>query len=262
MSILFFIFFCLIPPSHINAQTAELPQKKVGLGLGVGWLYDYPGAAQGRMRFLPFPVYRGRLFRMDRISGVSGDVYQDSRLDFSWNFIFQFPTQSRLIPVREGMPDLDWLLSLGPELKYVLYRSGHHNTFFRFPVRMNSCTNFSDRTRFCGISFNPGVRHVYRNQMIGEVTFRAEAFSHSTEYNQYFYEVRPEFATIERPQYSARAGFLGFVYGFFHSYPFDGWELSTSANIYDYSMAINQWSPLFIHKTNYAAFITISVDLY
>jgi hypothetical protein len=235
--------------------------SKWGVGLGTGWLNDYPGAAQGRLRFIPFPVYRGTLVRLDRISGVSGDVYNDTRLDFSWNFIFQFPTESSLIPIRQGMPDLDWVLSIGPQVKYYLYSSARHRLFFRMPIRMNTCTNFARRTQFCGIAFNPGFRHTIWLDDWGELTFRWETFSHSVEYQRYFYQVDSEYATANRPVFNARAGFLGFVYGFFHTMPFDGWELSTNVNLYDYSLAINQDSPLFIHKTNYAVFLAVVFDI-
>lgn len=253
--VLFFVlslWFCLCS----KAQA----QSKWALGLGTGWIQDYPGAAQGRLRFLPFPVYRGSIFRVDRISGVSGEVYNDSRVDFSWNFIFQFPTESSDIPVRAGMPDLDWLLSIGPQLKYYIYRHKNHKVFLRMPVRLNTCTNFSSRTRFCGVALNPGVRYATYYKGYGEFTLRAEAFSMSSEYQQYFYEVPPQYATPSRPAFHARAGFLGFVYGLFHIIPFDGWELSSSANVYDYSLSINQLSPLFLHKTNFSVFSAVTID--
>ena len=126
-SVPFFILFLLLLTPQIGQS-----KSKWALGLGSGWIQDYPGAAQGRIRFLPFPVYRGSIFRIDRISGVSGDVYNDSRVDFSWNFIFQFPTASEDIPARIGMPDLDWVLSLGPQFKYYIQRGEHHKTFFSF----------------------------------------------------------------------------------------------------------------------------------
>ena len=256
----FVLFFVFLLPINLPAESES--RSPWALGLGTGWLSDYPGAAQGRIRFLPFPVYRGSVFRIDRISGVSGDVYNNSKLDFSWNFIFQFPTESDQIPVRQGMPDLDWLLSLGPQFKYYFYRSSHHKLFFRIPVRINTCTNFSQRTRFCGVAFNPGLRHAMWVPDWGEFTFRWEAFSHSSEFQQYFFEVQPQYATAARPTFHARAGFLGFVYGMFHTLPFDGWNISTALNLYDYSLAINDESPLFVHKTNYAVFVAITVDLF
>ncbi len=253
--VLFFVFF--VP----SIARADAPPSKWGIGLGTGWLNDYPGSAQGRIRFLPFPVYRGTLVRLDRISGVSGDVFNNSRIDFSWNFIFQFPTNSSSIPIREGMPNLDWVLSIGPQIKYYLFRNQFHRFFFRMPMRLNSCTNFSTRTQFCGIVFNPGFRHSIWLKNWGELTFRFEGFFHSSEYQQYFYEVQDKYATPERPAYHAGAGFLGFVHGIFHSLPFDGWEISTSVNLYDYSLAVNQNSPLFVHKTNYALFFAFVFDI-
>ncbi len=254
--VLFFVFFL-----SLTIKTTADARSKWGLGLGTGWLPDYPAAAQGRQRYLIFPVYRGRFFRVDRVTGVSGEVYNDSRVDFSWNFIFQFPTDSELIPVRRGMQDLDWVLSLGPELKYFIYRSQSHKFYFRFPIRQNTCTNFSSRTRFCGIAFNPGFRHTYWSNSMGEFTIRAEAFSDSSEYQQYFFQVNPQQATPDREAFHARAGFLGFVYGLFHSLPFEGWDLSSAVSLYDYSLAINQRSPLFVHKTNVSVFFAVTIDL-
>ena len=159
------------------------------------------------------------------------------------------------------MPDLDWVLSLGPQFKYYIYRHRNHKTFFRFPIRVNTCTNFSNRTHFCGLAFNPGFRHSMWYKSSGEFTFRAEAFSHTSEFQKYFFEVPSEYATATRQAYHARSGFMGFVFGVSHILPFDGWELSSSANIYDYSLAINQNSPLFVHKTNYALFFAVTIDL-
>lgn len=244
----------------VKTEVAKDPSKWA-LGVGTGWLHDYPGAGQGRIRFLPFPVYRGSFFRVDRITGVSGEVYNDSKLDFSWNFIFQFPTDSDSIPVRRGMPNLDWLLSLGPQVEYNFLQTQHHKFFFRFPIRANTCTNFADRTRFCGIAFSPGVRHSIWYKNVGEFTIRAEAFWYSSEYSQYYYEVQSEYVTPLRQAYHAQAGFLGFVYGLFHSIPFDGWELSSSASVYDYNMNVNQDSPLFVLKTNFAVFFGVVIDI-
>ncbi|MCB0378687.1 MAG: MipA/OmpV family protein [Bdellovibrionales bacterium] len=249
-------FFLLITPS----LSAEEKKSKFALGVGAGWLHDYPGANQGRIRFLPFPIYRGKFFRMDRVSGVSGHVFDNSRLNFSWNFIFQFPTDSENIPARKGMPNLDWLLSLGPQLKYTLLQTSHHKTYFRFPVRINTCTNFSNRTRFCGISFNPGIRHSLRFTSLGEFTFRAELYAHSTEYSQYFYEVHPRYATPTRASYHAQAGYLGSVFGFFHSFPLRGWQIVSSFNVYDYNFNVNEDSPLFLQKTNYSVFFATTID--
>lgn len=252
--ILFFVWIAPLTKSYSQSG-------RWGMGVGTGYLPDYPAAAQNRMRYLIFPVYRGTFFRIDRVTGVSGEVYNDSRIDFSWNFIFQFPTQSKDIPIRSNMPDLDWVLSIGPELKYILHRGPYHKFFFRFPIRQNTCTNFASRTRFCGIAFNPGFRHTHWSSNWGEWTYRVEAFADSSEYQQYFFEVNPSYATTQRPSFHARSGFLGFVYGVMHTLPFENWELSTALNYYDYSLAINRNSPLFQQTNNWAVFLAVTFNI-
>ena len=197
---------------------------------------------------------------MDRIDGVSGRVYNDQAWRLAWSFIFQFPTESQDITIRRGMEDLDWMLSLGPMVERNIWTDYRNRFFFRFPVRLNTCTNFSTRTRFCGLTFNPGFRYSQHIGSWGEIIYRFEAFAYTQEYNEYYYEVNPSFEAPFRPSYHASAGFLGFVWGAIHTMPFEGWELVTAVNYYDYGLAEVRDSPLFQTPTNYSIFFAFSID--
>ena len=263
--VLFFALFLFLSASKGFAQDKDSNKKadrsKWALSLGLGWLHDYPAAGQGRVRLLPIPIYRGTFFRMDRVNGISGQVYKNTGLQLSWSFVFNFPTESKDIPIRAGMPDLDWLLSIGPQVRQVIWYNKDHTLFFRFPLRLNTCTNFSNRTQWCGLTFNPGLRHKINMDRLGQLTFRMEAFAHSSEHQQYYYEVHPNFARANRPSYHAKAGFLGLVYGIFHTLPFDGWDLSVVLNLYDYNGGVNKESPLAERTTNYMIFSAFTIDL-
>ena len=268
LALFFTLFFLVVGsptlakenPDKETKKKESLKQSKYALGLGFGWLQDYAGSDQGRLRFLPFPIYRGDTFRMDRIDGMSGRVYSDRTWRLAWSFIFQFPTESKDIPIRRGMGDLDWMLSLGPMVERTLWTDYRNRFFFRFPVRLNTCTNFSTRTQFCGLVFNPGFRYAQHLKGAGELIYRFEAFAHTQEYNRYYYQVNPDETNFERPAFHSKAGFLGFVWGVIHTLPFTGWELVTAINYYDYGLSVNRESPLFRTPTNYSIFFAVSID--
>ena len=249
--------------NQIQEKVFQQPQQrsKWGLGLGFGWLPDYPGAENTGFHFLPFPIYRGDRFRMDRLDGITGRVGNTSMWKLSWNFAFQFPTPSKKIRVRQSMANLDWLLSIGPMIQGTLWQSGKHRLVFRAPVRANLCTNFSKTWDFCGVSFNPGFRFHQDLEEHGNLIYRIEAFADTWEYNQYFYGVSAEDALPWRPAYKAAAGFLGWVAGVIHTWPLGSWDLVTALSYYDYSLSTNKASPLFLKPHNFSAFFALSIDL-
>ena len=261
--VLFFILFTLICAPQLSQakEKEDAGKSKWALSLGIGWLHDYPAAGQGRVRLLPIPIYRGTFFRMDRVNGVSGQVYKNTGLQLAWSFVFNFPTASSDIPIRASMPDLDWLLSAGPQVRQVIWFNDKHTLFFRFPIRFNACTNFSDRTRWCGLTFNPGFRHKMDLEKAGNITLRLEAFAHSSEHQKYYYEVEPQYARPNRPAYHAKAGFLGYVLGAFYTLPFEGWDLSMVVNLYDYGQSVNRESPLAQNDFNYMFFTAFTIEL-
>jgi outer membrane scaffolding protein for murein synthesis (MipA/OmpV family) len=250
-----------LPPNKKPNPDQTQQKSKWALGLGLGYLNDYPASKDARFHYIIYPVYRGTYFKIDRVNGVSGQLMNSNKIMYSWNFNFNFPTQSKDIPVRQGMPDLSWLFSIGPEIKFILWQSEWQEFFLKIPIRYNLCTNFLDDTRFCGISFNPGFRHNFSLKEFGEFTLRAEIFIESSEYQRYYFEVKPEFATANRRAFHAQHGYLGAVYGFFHSIDWKDFEVVSAFNVYDYEGSRNQSSPLFEKRFNWGIFIGVNVDL-
>jgi|GEM_PF-3159072 len=242
------------PPQHQKALW--------GLGLGFGWLPNYAGAKKSNFQYLPFPIYRGDRFRIDRLDGVSGRVGNTSQIKLSWSFIFQFPIEAKEIEVRRGMSDLDWFLGIGPLVKYTFWKKGKNEFFLRVPLRPNFCTNFRSTFQFCGLDVSPGLRFNHDLKKGGSIMYRFEAYSYTKEYHRYYYGVPRADATPERPAFDARPGFLGFLAGAVHTLPMKYWDFVTMATFYDYSLAVNRESPLFESPYNWALFFAVSVDLF
>ena len=117
--------------------------------------------------------------------------------------------------VREGMPELDYLVELDPQLIYKVKDfsfSGGGNA--RLNARLQARAVFS--TDFGGFDargfvFEPTLTYQQRGVFLPETGFSlALSATWATEKLQdYFYEVTSEYATAVRPAYNAQSGYLG-----------------------------------------------------
>lgn len=237
-----------------NPTPVDITESHWGVGVGYGWINDYPGAGQGRTRYLAVPTFKGKHVTIDRQEGIKGELLSQSRVKFSLSFSFLFPTDSDDIPVRAGMPDLDWTLQLGPELQIYLHRTKNHTMFVRLPFRFVTSTDF--RHRFDSREWNiaPSLRNIfYLGPGWGEIATRLEFDYASEGYNDYFYEVTPQFATAQRPAYDAKQGLMettiGINYSYYDLYP---WIFFFGGNMYFLGDAKNSGSPLLVKHRNHS----------
>lgn len=233
-------------------QASDVTESHWGIGFGGGWINDYPGAGQGRTRFLAVPTYKGKTITIDRQEGVRGDFVSQSRVKFSVSFSFLFPTDSADIPVRQGMPDLDWTLQLGPELQIYIIRNDFHTMFLRLPFRFVASTDFARRFDSREWNFAPSLRNIFNlGKGYGEIATRLELDYASEGYNDYFYEVAPQFATATRPAFNAQQGLMettvGINYSYYDMYP---WIFFIGGNLYFMGDAKNKGSALLVKNRN------------
>lgn len=213
----------------------------------------YPGAADHNFTLLPlpYPVYRGsRLHFGDDLDEIAeGRVFAGSRVNLDINFNVNFGADSEDIPVRQGMPDLDLLLEIGPELEIKLNSRPAVEGELLLALQLRAAVSFDgSNASGRGILFNPELE--YRlDQAFGtrnDWTLRWKSVWASEDYADYYYEVAPQFATMERPGFDASSGYIGseFRVGFVRQLSarlkFDG-----SARLWINHGAKNRQSPLF-----------------
>lgn len=259
------LFLCPLAYGSDNSKKEKTPasvqvdpdvDSQWGGAVGTGWIHDYPGAAQGRTRFLVMPVFKGKYLTVDRQDGVKSNIINRGNFEFSISFSFLFPTESNDIPIRAGMPDLDWTLQIGPEAVFYITRTQSHTMLLRLPLRFVASTDFSHRFDYQGWVFAPSLRSTIPiGEKYGEITTRLEIEYASEEYNDYFYEVAPQFATPERPAYDGVTGFLESIVGITYSYSdLFPWGFFISGNIYLLGESANKESPLHLRSTNHSVF--------
>jgi outer membrane protein len=214
-------WLCWLAPAWALAQSPAAPAPEfadedagrarweAGVVVGGGRVPDYPGADQSHTRGLVAPVfiYRGPILRVDP-GGIRGRLLNtpDWRFDLSGTAAFN----ARNNEARAGMPGLDYLFGVGPQLVYKGLRHAPGAPTLHLKARAVMSTDFH-RIDGRGATFDPELRWRLR-PLAGStavLTVSVQPTWASRSLQQYFYEVPPNQATPTRPAYSARAGYLG-----------------------------------------------------
>jgi outer membrane protein len=193
------------PPAPVGGK----PLWEAGLVAGGGRVSDYPGAGQAHVRGLvaPFVVYRGRLLNVDG-EGIRGRLIDHP--DFELQLTASAAFNARDNDARDGMPELDYLFGIGPQLVYKGLRRLPGAPALHVKARALFSTDFR-HIDGRGAAFEPELR--WRFERIGgtpaSLVLGVQPSWASRELHRYFYEVTPAQATPARPAYGARGGYLG-----------------------------------------------------
>ncbi|MGB0217226.1 MAG: MipA/OmpV family protein [Alteromonas oceani] len=195
----------------------RLPLWEAGVGGGMIESPNYPASSERNFvaLALPYVIYRGDIFRVGGRGGARAVFLENERLELDMSFGGAFAADSDDNTVREGMPELDYLVEIGPQLIYKIRDfsfSGGGNS--RLNARLQARAVFS--TDFGGFDgrglvFEPTLTYQQRGVFLPETGFSlALRTTWATEkLHDYFYEVTPEYATTVRPAYDAQSGYLG-----------------------------------------------------
>jgi outer membrane scaffolding protein for murein synthesis (MipA/OmpV family) len=202
------------------AQTTEmLPLWELGFGGAFAHLPDYRGADEGRSYLLPLPllIYRGDIFKSDR-EGVRAQFLDSRYVEIELSAGATVPVRGKNNRAREGMTDLRPTVELGPSVKVHLAHIGEQRPGdrdleldLRLPVR-RAITWFDGGLRDVGTLAFPNLALDNKVNFFGarwNVGTLVGAYFADRRYNDYFYGVKPEFATADRPAYRAGGGFSG-----------------------------------------------------
>ena len=159
---------------------------------------------------LPYPIYRGKFLRMgdDTDKPVRTHLFRRDRVKLDLDFGINFSAKSDDIDARTGMPDLDLLVEMGPELEFQFAPEPFGGKIF-LALQARGAASVD--------GLNPDWRGVvYSTELRFERRFQASEFIvkltpewASEGYMDFFYGVAPVYATAERPAYEAGSGYLG-----------------------------------------------------
>ncbi|MGD9833094.1 MAG: MipA/OmpV family protein [Piscinibacter sp.] len=229
-----------------------LPRWEAGIAAGGGRIPDYPGADQSHWRAIVVPwfVYRGPVVSVDE-RGIRSRFVDTSHWELDLTATAAFNTRSN--DRREGMPELDYLFGIGPQLVYKGWQgAGGNGASAHFKLRAIQSTDFR-RIDSRGGTFSTELRwREFGVLGAGSVlTASIEPTWASRPLQRYFYGVGADQATATRPAYEARAGYLGTEFGLSLRRRIASdlsWFVAVDLNAMH--GAANRASPLLASKTN------------
>jgi outer membrane scaffolding protein for murein synthesis (MipA/OmpV family) len=237
------------------------PLWEFGAGGGLIDVANYPASSERNFIALaaPYVVYKGDVFRLGGGGGARAVVVEDKNYEIDLSFGGAFSADSDDNTAREGMPELDFLFEIGPQLVYRVKdfkfeNGGNGRLNFRLQARAVFSTDFED-IEDRGYVFEPRLTYQQRGvwQENTGLNLSASLIFASEDLHDYFYQVDSEFVTDSRAQFDAKGGFLGAELGASMSFPITknirGFA-SLAAQIHH--GAANEDSPLFEDDITYS----------
>jgi outer membrane scaffolding protein for murein synthesis (MipA/OmpV family) len=248
-----------------SAWAAERPLWELGAGAAGLRLPDYRGSDQSRNYLYPIPYvrYRGELLKVDDRRGLAALLLlQRGRAELDVSLYASQPAPSDRNAARQGMPDLDPTLELGPVLKLTLWENPARSRelSLQLPVRPAFAIDFPN-ARYIGVVFNPVIDYFLRDAGPGggwRLGLQAGPVFTDSRYNRYYYQVDPAYATAARPAYSASGGYGGTQFTASLSKRFDAIWIGAFVRAYALHGATFEASPLVRRRTSVLAGIGIA----
>src|SRR5262249_15314733 len=224
-----------------------LPLWEAGIGVTALDFPDYAGSDERTTYVLPFPylVYRGEKFKVGR-DGIRGLFFESDRVELDISVNAGIPVKSTQNQARQGMPDLDPTLQIGPTLNITLHQREYDKLQLRFPVRGVLATDFTHASGE-GVVFEPQlVLDLNKLKLASGWRFGISVgpLFADQRYNTYYYTVAPQFATPERPAFQAQAGYDGMQLLLSTSRRFKHWWFGAFLRYHSLEGAVIQDSPL------------------
>ena len=253
---------CLSLGVAAQQRSTELkPLWEAGMFAATFTSPEYPAANQRQTKVIAAPliIYRGKTLRVGEDSVVRAVAIEKSwyELDMSLKASFNADSDDNL--ARAGMPDLDFIFEIGPQLRFFI--SEYDYAYFgqaklsldiqARAVMSTSFSNFNHR----GFIFHPELSYKQKNILSEKTDLTLSiAPAWATErLHDYFYQVDAQYVTTQRPEYDASGGYLGTDLSLRIGFKvtkklsmFIGGKLSL------HSGSANSNSPLFKDKTTYS----------
>lgn len=193
------------------------PLWELGVGGGVVDTANYPSSSERNFiaLVLPYAVYRGDVFRVGGGGGARAVVVEESDYEIDLSLGGAFSADSDDNTAREGMPELDFLFEIGPQLIYKVSETKHANGGqSRLNARLQARAVFSTdfgRIDQRGFVFEPTLSYQQRGVLFKDtgLNLSLSLMFASEKLHDYFYQVDTEFVTDQRNEFDATGGYLG-----------------------------------------------------
>ena len=214
----------------------------------------------------PYVIYRGDIFSVGDEGAFRALAFANDNVELDLSLGASLPANSEDDADRAGMPDLDFLFEIGPQLIWHAARHdfGQWQGDFDIKLRARSVISLGDFDTK-GFLFEPSFVYELQSKTRRHLSWQAdlELLYGNDRLNRYFFEVADAYDTPSRPLYAAEAGYIGAEIGLGLSYPVnDNLRLFIGGNVELYDGAANQDSPLFKEDVAYSGGMVVVYSFY
>ncbi|MGB5518403.1 MAG: MipA/OmpV family protein, partial [Gammaproteobacteria bacterium] len=125
------LILLLLTAFYSASSSAQDMRWEAGVGLVGIHLPLYPGSSQDAGYLIPFPYLRLESKYLDIDQGIESRLFRSNKVRLSLSGGLGVPVNSADSTAREGMPDLDLVLQVGPSLDVIFDRRSQGAREFR-----------------------------------------------------------------------------------------------------------------------------------
>jgi outer membrane protein len=196
------------------SSSAQELKWELGAGLAAFDIPLYVGSAQNKQYLIPVPYVKLKSEYLEIGEGVRGFLFTSPTMRLDISADAGVPVRSEDSAVRQGMPNLNTVLQLGPSLEITMSgsRTGLNELRLEFPVRVALATDIKN-TENAGWVFEPRFTYEGRREHKQGIAYAATfGLRYATrDYHAYYYDVDPVFATPQRPAFASDKGYSGLI---------------------------------------------------
>ncbi len=274
--LLFSLFFSLSAWAQVDeemnkADRLSKPLWEFGVLGAVFSTPQYPASENNDTNFLasPYFVYRGDIFRVGDGSAVRAVAVEKDWIEIDLSIEASFNSNADDESARAGMPDLDYVFEIGPQVKlklasYDFAGDTTGNLIFRIQARSAFSSDFSSIDHR-GYVFHPELTYQMSRiwQQNDRLTVNISPLWATEKLHDYFYQVDDEFETENRAAFDAKGGYLGANLSLGYSFnASDSIRMFTGVSFNAHNSAVNADSPLFFNKNTVSIGVGILWRLY
>ena len=235
---------------------------ELGLGAVAFQTPHYLGADQSKNYVLPYPHARleTEYLSVDR-SVISAHAIESKVFELDVSFAGELKVDSEDNRLRQGMPDLEYILEAGPSFNWLLDGEfdSEYSLTFDLPVRSVWATDL-DEVDQTGWRMNPTLHwfKMWQDERSWEVENKFRLLFGTSNYHDYFYTVIDDYVTVDRPRYLSETGYGGWQYSLNIKTRRSGVNYGFVFIYSDISNAVYEDSPMVAQDTNYSVGVYVS----
>lgn len=180
-----------------------------GLGMSVLSTPSYIGSEKQNLTILPFPYieYTGKYLSIDR-DRIYNEFYNTEKMKLELSVRGMLPAKSE-DTARDGMPDLDALVEIGPKLSYNIFTKNNSKINFEIPIRAafslgNELFEYQGYFSSLDLKYENYIFEYFKINFVTGLGFSDKRI------NNYYYEVDSKYVNINRDEYHSKSGYSDF----------------------------------------------------